>query len=95
MIDYLIISIFTALAVYVVILKIGIRKVLAYEVTVDIVVTIVLMILFSGTLTGIVAATFAGLFFSIIMYISKLIFGYEKYEYNPQTKKSEWVRYRK
>lgn len=95
MIDYLIISVFTALAVYVVLLKIGIRKVLAYEVTVDIIVTVALLVLFSGTLTGIVAATFAGLLFSIIMYVSKLILGYEKYEYNPQTRKSEWVRYRK
>lgn len=92
--SYLVISLGTALAVFVIMLKIGLKKVLGYDVYVDIACTGALIIIFQGTVTGTITATMAGLILSIILYVCKLIFGYSRYE--PVSENSEeyaWVNY--
>lgn len=89
---YLYISIGTALALFVLMLKIGLRKVLGYDVYVDIGCTLFLLYAFQGTATGMITATLAGLFLSIILYLFKLCIGYERYE-EINEQESDWVYY--
>jgi hypothetical protein len=55
----------TAIAILVVLWKIGFKRFKYIEVPIDIAVTIGLMILFWGTFSGMMAAIIGGLFFSI------------------------------
>ena len=59
-------------------LKMDIRKVLAFDLWVDLGVTILLGVLFFGTFAGMVAAAVGGAFFSVMMYVIKLVTGYKK-----------------
>lgn len=91
---YLVISVGTALALFVLMLKIGLRRVLGYDIYVDIGCTILLIFIFQGTVTGTIAATMAGLILSIILYLCKLLVGCSRYE--PVTEDSddyEWKSY--
>lgn len=76
---YLFISVSAALAMFIIMVKVGLRKVLGYDVYVDIGCTFALIIMFNGTVTGMISATLAGVILSIFLFISKLIIGFEKY----------------
>lgn len=69
---YFIVSSVAALAIFILFAKIGLKYVIAYDVYVDIAVTVLLIYMFKGTLTGMIAATFAGCIFSLLMLVSKL-----------------------
>lgn len=71
-------SLAAAAALFILFLKLNIRRVLGFEPWVDIGSTIFLISIFSGTATGAAAAMFAGVFLSILLYIARGIFGYEK-----------------
>lgn len=90
---YLVISVGTALALFVLMLKIGLRRVLGYDIYVDIGCTILLIIIFQGTVTGTIAATMAGLILSILLLVCKYLIGYERYEEDPVTQEYVWVSY--
>lgn len=71
-------GIVSAIAFYIVFWKIDIRKICGYEVAVDIASTILLMLMFAGTYTGMIAAVIAGLLLSVMLMITKWFVGYER-----------------
>jgi len=71
-------GIVTALAVIVVLAKIGLRKCLYFDIPLDISVTIVLAMIFAGTFSGMFAAIVGGLVFSVTLTVLKKVIGYEK-----------------
>jgi len=61
--------------------KLGMRKVVGYDIVFDILITAVLMASFAGTYSGMVAALFGGLLVSIILFIMKKTMHHEKIHY--------------
>jgi len=66
------IGIMSAVGIIIVLFKMGMARVLAYDVYVDIAATAFLMYVFSGTLGGMIAAMAGGLFISISLLILKM-----------------------
>lgn len=67
-------------ALFILLIKLNIRRVLGYDVFFDVTCTVVLITSFSGTVTGMAAAMIAGVCISIMLGIAKLLFGYERLE---------------
>lgn len=65
MLGYLIAGMFTSLGILIILFKIGLRRVLYWEVPLDIFFTIGVPILMSGTYSGLMTAVFAGIGVSI------------------------------
>jgi hypothetical protein len=68
----------TALGIIFLLYKVGFKRVLGYDVIVDIVATIGLMYIFAGTYSGMMAAIIGGLFISVVLIIAKRFVNYEK-----------------
>ena len=76
--EILLAGLISVLAILFLLLKIDIRKVLAFDIWVDIGVTALLVTLFAGTFSGMFAACVAGAGFSIILYVLKHTIGYKR-----------------
>lgn len=76
----LLISFAAAAAMFVLMVKLNIRRVLGYDAFVDIVATAMLVSMFKGTATGMAAAMFAGVILSLLLLIAKQLLGYERLE---------------
>ena len=68
----------TALGIIFLLYKVGFKRVLGYDVIVDIVATIGLMYIFAGTYSGMMAAIIGGLFISVVLIIAKQFVSYKK-----------------
>ncbi len=68
----------TALGILFLLYKVGFKRVLAYDVIVDIVATLGLMTIFAGTYAGMMAAIVGGLFISVVLIIAKQFVNYKK-----------------
>ncbi len=64
MVEFFIAGMFTALGILIILIKIGIRRVLYWEVVVDLVFTIGIPFMFLGTFSGMMTAIFAGIWVS-------------------------------
>lgn len=76
----LLISIASAAALFILMVKLNIRRVLGYDAAVDVISTLMLVGMFSGTATGTAAAMFAGVLLSLLLLIAKSLLGYERLE---------------
>jgi hypothetical protein len=83
----------SALALFILLIKMNIRKVLGYDVYVDILCTIVLLSSFSGTVTGMAAAMIAAVAISAFLLAVKMTIGYERLVRDPHTLRFHWVSY--
>lgn len=70
--DIITISFLTAIAIFILLMKLGIRKFTNHSVLTDVIVSGGLTILFIGTFTGMATALTAGIFISIMLYIAKM-----------------------
>ena len=68
----------TAVGMLFLLYKVGFKRVLAYDVIVDVVATIGLMYVFAGTYSGMMAAIVGGLFISIVLIIAKKVYELSK-----------------
>lgn len=75
-----IISMASAAALFILFVKLNIRRVLGYDVIVDLCSTMLLVSMFSGTATGVAAAMFGGVILSLLLLIAKILLGYERLE---------------
>lgn len=78
MFEMMFVGVVTAIAVIVVMAKLNIRRFLWCEAVVDVAFTIALMIMFAGTLGGMIAAVVGGLVLSIALWLLKKQMGYER-----------------
>lgn len=69
-----------AAALFILLIKLNIKRVLGYDVLFDVACTVILVTSFAGTVTGMAAAMIAGVMISIMLGIAKLLFGYERLE---------------
>lgn len=90
---YLIISLGTALALFVLMIKIGLKKVLGYDIYVDLICTFFLMYLFRDSVTGLIVAVMGGLALSVMLMFCKAMIGYSRFEEIPGTEEEDWVDY--
>lgn len=68
----------SALAILFVLLKLDFRKVLYFDIFVDIVASAFLMVIFAGTFAGMMAAVVGGAVISITLYFAKKVVGYKR-----------------
>ena len=97
MIELAIIAAGVALGFFIIMIKMGFRRVLAYDLYVDIGLTILLMVMFSGSFSGMVVALLTGLLVGIVLLVCRVLFGTEKYEEVrlPNGRiKGHWVKYK-
>ena len=71
-------GIISALAILFLLLKLDIRKVLYFDLLVDIMATTTLVMIFSGTYAGMAAGIIAGAIISVTLYILRKLMGYKK-----------------
>lgn len=64
-------GVLSALGLLFLIFKFGIRRIITYDIPIDIAVTGLLMYAFAGTYSGMIAAMVGGLIVSIVLYILK------------------------
>lgn len=81
----------SSVALFALLLKMNIRRVLGYDVAVDIACTILLISAFDGTVTGMAAAMFAGCVISLMLFCIKLCIGFERLKL--EHGKLKWIRY--
>ena len=75
---YLIAGIASAIAILFMLAKLNIKKVLCFDILVDIGASIALIVMFAGTFAGMKAAILGGAIISIVLFILKKTIGYEK-----------------
>lgn len=73
--------------------KMGIRRVLGYDAVVDILATVLLLWMFQGTYSGMVAGAAGGLIISIELALLKKYLGYEVLTFDPETKTFHWIKH--
>jgi len=61
----------SALGLLFLLFKFGVRRIITYDIPLDIAVTGLLMYMFAGTYSGMIAAMFGGLVISVVLYIMK------------------------
>tara|TARA_S200000501_G_scaffold346455_1_gene359900 strand:- start:4308 stop:4592 length:285 start_codon:yes stop_codon:yes gene_type:complete len=75
---YLVAGIASATAILFLLFKFNIKKVLAFDIAVDIGSSALLVVLFAGTFAGMMAAVIGGSIISVVLYAIKRLKGYEK-----------------
>lgn len=70
--NILLIALLTAVAIFILLVKIGIRKFTKHSVITDVIVSGGLTIMFLGTFTGMATALTAGIFISLMLAIAKM-----------------------
>lgn len=80
MLELMLYGIISALSVFIILMKLPIRRILGYDVIVDIVFTVMLAWILSGSFAGMMAALIGGLLLSITLVITKKLLGYERLE---------------
>ena len=78
MVFYLIAGIFSALSILFLLFKFNIKRILAFDIAVDIASSALLIVLFAGTFAGMMAAVIGGAIISVVLYAIKRLKGYEK-----------------
>lgn len=68
----------TALSIYIFLCFLNIRKVVGYHLLFDASFSIALVFAYSGTFSGMATAFMGGLFFSFLLYFTRLWLGYAK-----------------
>ena len=89
MMTLLITGMLTALGVWIILLKLGIRKVLNFEVPIDVTFTIGLVMYMAGTFSGIMTGVVAGIALSLLLALSKKMWGVEKINWKRWFKREE------
>lgn len=89
MLFYIFAGIVSACGILFLLAKLNIKRVLAFDVFVDIASSVLLMVMFFGTFAGMMAAIVGGAIISIVLYIMKKTIGYQKPRWNKY--KFQWV----
>lgn len=68
------------LAIFVTLSRVfNMRIVLGYATEIDVLFSVLLIVIFSGTFTGLLSAAFAGLTLAVLLTIGRVIFGYTRF----------------
>ena len=78
MLFYLVAGAISACAILFLLFKFNIKRMLRYDILIDISSTALLMILFQGTYAGMMAAIVGGAIISIVLFMLKKVIGYDK-----------------
>lgn len=92
MMAFIIAGFFTALGLLIIIFKLGLRRVLYWEVPIDILLTLGIPFAFAGTFSGMMTAIFAGIFVSIALRAARLWFRIDDPDLIAALKNKGWVK---
>lgn len=82
MLFYIVAGVASAIGILFLLFKLDIRKVLAFDIFVDIGASVLLIVMFAGTFAGMMAAVIAGAIISIALYCMKKLMGCKKPQRN-------------
>lgn len=89
MLFYIFAGICSACGILFLLAKLNIKRVLAFDVFIDIGASLLLMVMFFGTFAGMMAAVLGGSIISIVLYLMKKTIGYQKPKWNKY--RFQWV----
>jgi hypothetical protein len=69
----------SAVSVYIVLLCLDIRRVVGYHLVVDVTFSVLLVVVYAGTFSGMITAFAGGLSLSLMLLLTKLLIGYAQY----------------
>ena len=98
MLGLMLIGMISGAALLLLAFKLGIRKVLGYDIWFDALMSVVLIMSFQGTYAGMVAALAGGMFVSIVLWLMKKTIGYERLTHRgwrrhpPVWKSCDWLK---
>jgi hypothetical protein len=78
--EYLLAGALSALGCYLIMLKLDIFKICGYHVWFDAGLSVLLVMLYQGTFSGVVVGFIAGVSLTILLWLTKGIFGYKLYQ---------------
>ena len=78
MATFILVGAMTVIGVLLMLARLNIKRFLGYPNTVDILFTLLMLWMFAGTFSGMVAAGFASLFMSIILWVLRSTLGAER-----------------
>lgn len=78
MLSFAVVAIVTVIGILIMMNRIGLRKFLGYANTVDLLMTIVFLVMFAGTFSGMVVAGIASLLMSVMLGILRSMVGAER-----------------
>lgn len=87
----LVIGVLSALAILIVMMRLGIRKFMGYPALMDALVVLMLILMLHGTYVGMVAAVVGGLVFSGVITLIRRVWGYARLE--RRGVKLKWIYY--
>ena len=89
MLFYIFAGICSACGILFLLAKLNIKRVLAFDVFIDIGASLLLLVMFFGTFAGMMAAVLGGSIISIVLYLMKKTIGYQKPKWNKY--RFQWV----
>ena len=69
-------GVLTAVSVFILLCFLNIRKVVGYHILIDVVFSILMVVVYAGTFSGMITAFCGGLTLTILLWGTKLIMGY-------------------
>jgi len=85
MIDFAFAGVLSALGFYLILLQLDIKKICGYHAIFDIGLSVILITLYQGTYSGVVVGFIGGVTLTILLWFTKGLIGYKKYE------SGEWI----
>lgn len=76
--EFILYALVTALGLLILLFKLGIRRVAYFDVLIDVFFTVSLVFVLDGSFAGLMTAAFAGVFFSLSLWLAKQYFGTER-----------------
>lgn len=92
MLEYGMAGVCIVLTIFSMMARTNLRRWLGYNNFVDVTFTILMVLMFHGTFSGLISASIAGVVMSASLYVSKALLGYERLERQSMFK-WEWVRH--
>lgn len=86
MLTGLFMGVLSAVALIIIMARIDIKKFMGYPVIVDIAGSILFAFIFAGTLTGMMVAVVAALTLSAVIWVVRLVMGFERFSF----KRKQW-----
>lgn len=71
-------AVLVAIAFFILLGKLGLRRVIRYHVAIDILVSAILSLLFVGTMSGMLIALAGGIVFSLALWVTRIMIPAEK-----------------
>ena len=79
--EFILAGVLSALGCYLILLQVDIKKVCGYHLWFDAGLSVILILLYQGTFSGVVVGFIAGVTLTLLLWLTKGLCGYKRYEH--------------